>query len=126
MHTPLYVAMGTDDWTRIPIVDSTPGELAKTLGAVSIDMTRAAVHTHLVAPPSRVPTRSDVPIGVLSQAAADKTSSRVSKAASAQAVTNLNVATAWAATNLEKTRRRVRTLRSQVHGARPSTNIAHP
>jgi hypothetical protein len=117
--------MGTDDWTRIPIVDSTPGELAKTLGAVSIDMTRA-VHTHLVAPPSRIPTRSDVPIGVLSQAAADKTSSRVSKAASAQAVTNLNAATAWAATNFEKIRRRVRTLRSQVHGARPSTNVAHP
>jgi hypothetical protein len=124
VHTPLYVAMGTDDWTRILIVDSTPGELAKTLGAVSIDMTRA-VHTYFV-PPSRVPTRSDVPIGVLSQAAADKTSSRVSKAVSAQAVTNLNAATAWAATNLEKTRRRVRTLRSQVHGARPSTNTAHP
>ena len=117
-------AMRNDELTITTCAAQTPDEPPKTPGTTSGGTTRE--HTSLCVPPIHLLRRSDVTIGAVSPGATGKTSRYVSKAATARPMTSHKAATARAVMNDEPARRRIQTLRCQVHTVRPDTEIMHP
>ena len=116
--------MPNDELTITARAAQTPDESPKTPGNTSGGPTRE--HASLCVPPIHLLRRSDVTIGAVSQGATGQTFHRVSKAATARAMTSHKAGTAQAVMNDETAIRRIRTLRCQVHAVRPGTKTMHP
>ena len=120
----LVRTMRNDELTITTSAAQTPDEPPKTPGNTSGGTTRE--HMSLCVPPIHLLRRSNGTIGAVSPGAAGKTSSCVSKAATARAMTSHEAATARAVMNEEPAIRRIRTLRCQVHAVMPGAKIMHP
>ena len=115
VRTPLLPATVHNDAPTITaIAAQTPDERSKSRGMAS-GGTMRGVHMRRRAAPVPFLPRTDTTIGILSQGATGRVLRRVRKTTTTRAVPNH-----------ETTRRRIRTLRCQVHAVRPGTNTARP